>query len=217
MTQDRNQLTVIIPTLNRRQMLERAITSVEQQGLSRLNLIVVDQGSTDGTREFLEGRLLTWLLEEKRGAGFARNRGVEAADSQYVMFLDSDDWLAPGAISALVELIQREATDCAMGVISNVSLENQTNRVSPKAKIAPLASSTVLNRSVFERFGYFDGDNHSFPRWIIRARKMRLSESKTTRQVAFRGIHSANVSSRPGAHRELFDLVRVHRTLSEGD
>ena len=209
-------VTVIVPTYNRREMLERAISSVESQTYSETRLIVVDQGSTDGTPDLLTDWKIRWHLEERLGAGYARNRGLGESESEFVMFLDSDDWLVPEAIESLMEVIQRHSADCAYGSITNFLLEGTSRLLKQPTTVAPLASSSLFRRAAFDRFGMFDNDNHSFPRWVIQSRKKGLRECRTNNQIAFRGIHSRNVSIQPGSHRYLFDLVRGHRTLSEG-
>jgi len=93
------RISVIIPTFNRRHMLERALQSVLAQTFTDWELIVVDDGSTDGTADlpaFNSGRpdIRYLRFHENRGVSFARNRGVERAAGSLIAFLDSDDeWL----------------------------------------------------------------------------------------------------------------------------
>ncbi len=91
------RVSVIIPTYNRAGMVLEAVASVQAQGWRDFELIVVDDGSADGTRESLEAlgpgvKLLS--LSRRRGASAARNLGIEAAQGEWLSFLDSDDlWL----------------------------------------------------------------------------------------------------------------------------
>jgi glycosyltransferase involved in cell wall biosynthesis len=93
------RISVIIPTFNRRRMLERAMSSVLAQTFTDRELIVVDDGSTDGTADlpvFNSGRpdIRYLRFDENRGVSFARNRGVERTSTPLIAFLDSDDeWL----------------------------------------------------------------------------------------------------------------------------
>lgn len=95
------QVSVVIPTYNRRELLLRSVTSVLEQEFDDFELIVVDDASTDGTNEYLlrlgteDSRLRPLLLDRHLGApGAVRNRGMEVARAPLVAFLDSDDrWL----------------------------------------------------------------------------------------------------------------------------
>jgi glycosyltransferase involved in cell wall biosynthesis len=93
-------ISVVIPTFNRARVLERAIESVLIQDFRDFELIVVDDGSTDSTREILEkvanceGERVRCVFQENRGVSSARNLGIRASSGQWVAFLDSDDeWL----------------------------------------------------------------------------------------------------------------------------
>lgn len=97
--------SVVVPTRNRRALLSETIASVMGQDCQDLELIVVDDASTDDTREYLEGlawpRLKMVALEEHAERSTARNRGFELAEGKYVMFLDDDDLLRPEALHLL--------------------------------------------------------------------------------------------------------------------
>ena len=90
------QVSVIIPTYNRAHVVGEAIDSVLAQTYGDLELIVVDDGSRDETREIVSsyGPQVTYLHQEHRGVSAARNRGIERARGESLSFLDSDDlWL----------------------------------------------------------------------------------------------------------------------------
>jgi len=92
-------VSVVLPTYNRRQSLGRAIQSVLQQTYARLELLVVDDGSTDGTEQLVHGlgdaRISYLRHENNRGGSAARNTGLGAARGELIAFQDSDDeWLA---------------------------------------------------------------------------------------------------------------------------
>jgi hypothetical protein len=89
-------ISVIIPTHNRSHLLARALASLPQGPDGLLEVIVVDDGSTDDTGSIVRnsGRKMTFLRQAQAGPGAARNLGLEAASGEYVAFLDSDDvWL----------------------------------------------------------------------------------------------------------------------------
>jgi glycosyltransferase involved in cell wall biosynthesis len=93
------EVSVVVPTYNRADLLPRAMDSVLDQTYGDLELVVVDDGSTDDTGTVVEGyddpRVRYVAHETNRGANVARNTGIEAADGEYVAFLDSDDEWRP--------------------------------------------------------------------------------------------------------------------------
>ena len=102
------KVSVIIPTYNRAQMVCEAMDSVVTQTLQDVEIIVVDDGSTDGTGEVLAERYgdrIQYFWQENQGRAVARNRGVQAASGAYVLFLDSDDLLLPQSLELLSGLL----------------------------------------------------------------------------------------------------------------
>jgi glycosyltransferase involved in cell wall biosynthesis len=95
--------SVVIPTYNRRARLLRALRSVLDQSYRDFEVIVVDDGSSDGTAEAVAsfGSSVRYLSQRNRGPGPARNAGVRAARGQYVAFLDSDDRWFPWTLEVL--------------------------------------------------------------------------------------------------------------------
>jgi Glycosyltransferase WbsX/Glycosyl transferase family 2 len=96
-SQDTVKVSVIIPSFNRRDYIARAVDSVLAQTVQVDEIIVVDDGSTDGTAQFLQKEYETRLkvvVQENQGVSSARKRGLEEAQGKWVAFLDSDDeWL----------------------------------------------------------------------------------------------------------------------------
>lgn len=94
---ERPQFSVIIPAHNRLHLLKRAVASVGNQTFRDYELIIVDDGSIDGTWDYLSslGPTIKALRQENRGPGAARNLGVQHASGIYLSFLDSDDLWFP--------------------------------------------------------------------------------------------------------------------------
>jgi len=95
------KVSVIIPTYNRAQMVCEAIDSVLAQTLQDVEIVVVDDGSSDGTGEVLRrryGERIRYFYQENQGRAVARNRGIQRSRGEYLLFLDSDDWLLPRAL-----------------------------------------------------------------------------------------------------------------------
>ncbi|MGM0591277.1 MAG: glycosyltransferase family 2 protein [Halobacteriota archaeon] len=108
-------VSVVIPTYNRAELLPRAIDSVLEQTYTDLELIVVDDGSTDDTEAVVgaydDDRLRYVPHETNRGANPARNTGIEAADGAYLAFLDSDDEWRPTKLGKQVERLEAAGDD----------------------------------------------------------------------------------------------------------
>ena len=102
-------VTVVIPTKDRRALLSRAVRSVLWQRDVTVELVVVDDGSTDGTADLLAGlsdeRLVVLRNERPGGVGAARNRGADSATCAYVSFLDDDDVWAPDKLRAQLDAL----------------------------------------------------------------------------------------------------------------
>ena len=103
------KVSCIIPVKNRKNMVGKAVSSVLAQDYSNLEVIVVDDGSIDGTPETLRRNFpeMNILQAGGRGAGYARNAGVKASSAEIVMFLDSDDIWLRGHVTRLVEALDR--------------------------------------------------------------------------------------------------------------
>ncbi len=106
-------VSVIIPTFNRAHHISRAIDSVLAQDLHNFELIVVDDGSTDNTRELVEvyGDSLRYIVQGNQGPGAARNAGVNQATGEWIAFLDSDDVWLPNKLAQQVPWAQSIGAD----------------------------------------------------------------------------------------------------------
>ena len=97
-------VSVIMPTYNRASLLPKAIDSVFSQNYPDIELIVVNDGSTDNTEEALEPYRdkITYIKKANGGCGDAKNAGLKAANGKYITHLDDDDLMMPERIDCLV-------------------------------------------------------------------------------------------------------------------
>ncbi len=106
-------ISVIIPTFNRVKVLDRAIRSVLNQTFEDFEILVMDDGSTDNSREMVEGfadaRIKYEWAENFGGPAVPRNRGLNLARGEYIAFLDSDDWWHPQKLEVSLKYLERGA------------------------------------------------------------------------------------------------------------
>ncbi|HVN27001.1 MAG TPA: glycosyltransferase [Candidatus Binataceae bacterium] len=105
---------MVIPTFNRERFLAEAIDSVLNQTLSELELIVVDDGSTDSTPELVNAihdDRLRYIAQSNRGLSAALNRGLENSRAEYIARLDSDDIFLADALAVMMAAIQTQPSD----------------------------------------------------------------------------------------------------------
>jgi glycosyltransferase involved in cell wall biosynthesis len=164
-------VSVIIPTYNRAWCLGEAVDSVLAQDFNGFELIVVDDGSTDGTAELLAayGNQIIILQRENSGVSAARNAGIAAARGEWIAFLDSDDLWLPRKLSTQVEFFNShpEALICQTEEIwlRNGRRVNPGKRhrkpsgmiFEPSLELCLVSPSAVmLRRGLFQRMGFFD-------------------------------------------------------------
>lgn len=104
------RVSVIIPTYNRADLVAEAIDSVLTQSYCDLEVIVVDDGSTDNTAEVIKqyGQRIRVVRQQNAGEPLARNAGIRVASGEFVCFLDSDDIWMPSKLVRQVEVLERE-------------------------------------------------------------------------------------------------------------
>lgn len=110
-----SKVSVIIPTYNSEKYVAKAIESALQQTYPNVEVIVVDDASQDGTVEVVAGycsdRLKLIVSDRNRGPSYTRNRGIEAAQGEWIALLDSDDWYAPNRLEKLLQVALTKNAD----------------------------------------------------------------------------------------------------------
>jgi glycosyltransferase involved in cell wall biosynthesis len=164
-------VSVVIPTFDRRDLVLRALASVYAQTRLPDEVIVVDDGSTDGTaaRVAEEYPDVVYIRQENRGVSVARNRGLNVATSEWVAFLDSDDEWRPEKLQRQLEALGREP-DLSICHTDEIWIRDG-RRVNPRLRHAkpegscfrsclPLCaispSSALIRRSLLLEVGGFD-------------------------------------------------------------
>lgn len=162
-------VSVVIPTYNRLWSLKDAVKSVKSQTYTDFEMILVDDGSTDGTDRWIEKSVsgVVYIRQENRGVSSARNRGIEASRGEYIAFLDSDDRWLPEKLSIQVEAMEgghsishTEEIWMRNGVRVNPRIRHKKHSGNIFLKSLPLViispSSVMIRREVFDDVGLFD-------------------------------------------------------------
>ena len=165
------KVSVIIPTYNRKHTLGRAIESIISQTIKPLEIIIVDDGSNDGTREWIkqEYPFIKYLNQNNSGVSASRNRGIFSANGNWIAFLDSDDEWIPEKLERQLSILSsdKEAVFCHTNEIwiRNGTRVNQMRKHQKyggyifekcldMCRISP--SSSIIKKEVFDHIGYFD-------------------------------------------------------------
>lgn len=216
-------VSVIIPTFNRAALLRRAISSVFLQTWQDLELIVVDDASTDDTAQLLQdcrdSRLVMLRHAGNRGAPSARNTGLDKANGRYVAFLDSDDEWLPEKLSRQIQLI--EVCGESVGLVYTRFLKIGWPRQPEFKAIRGDASNEILlrnfvgttstpliRRSCLERSGGFDLSLQSCQDWDLWIRLARICHFDCLPEVLVHYHHQAqsismNRAAAAAGHRRI--------------
>lgn len=163
--------SVIIPTHNRCEMVQRALQSILGQGFRDFEVIVVDDGSTDDTSlrlaaAFHDPRVRV-LTQERSGATAARNRGVAHAKGDWLVFLDSDDELAADGLRAFRTAIAGAQCGVVCAAAEILGPNGQVEYVKRPRELGPsynnhrglfLAGTFTVRRDIFETLGGFSAE-----------------------------------------------------------
>ncbi len=207
-------VTCILPVYNGERFLAEALDSVLGQNVPSLEVLVVDDGSTDGTAAILDqfGSKIRVISQDNRGVSAARNRGLDEVDSEFVAFQDCDDLWMPGKLTRqLAALEERPELDLCLGLVQNfwmqeLAAEERAYRGSRFAAPAPghLLQVLVARRTAFDRVGRFDmgldvGEDND---WFLRARDAGLVEEMIPDVLVRRRLHRNNLTRNDLASRD---------------
>ena len=106
------KVSVIFPAYNCAKSIGKCLDSLGRQGYDNVEVLVVDDGSSDDLARVMESyRQITLIRKENGGVASARNAGLDAATGDYIMFVDSDDYLDDGCIQSLMQEAQKQPAD----------------------------------------------------------------------------------------------------------
>jgi len=224
------QISVVIPSYNRRHTLERALQSVYQQSSKVDEVILVDDGSNDDSdlmvaREFPETKI---IRQANFGVSAARNRGIESARFEWIALLDSDDSWRPDKIGK-IRNAQRQHPDLVLFHSDEIWMRNEV-RVNPMNKhrksggwifeqCLPLCaispSASVIKKSVLQDLGMFDETLpacEDYDLWLRLCHRYPVHYLDQALIVKYGG--HADQLSRQHAMMDQFRVRALHRLLA---
>ena len=169
-------VSVVIPVFNGERFLREAVESVLAQKYSPLEIIMVDDGSTDGTADVARSlpETVRYLHQSNQGPAAARNRGIEHAQGSLIAFADADDlWPEDKLALQLPYLMRDPAAEIVMGRIQQVLLSETGAENFAEPAFSVNLGSAIIRKSVFERVGLFDETMRYSEDvdWFMRARE----------------------------------------------
>jgi glycosyltransferase involved in cell wall biosynthesis len=224
-------VSVILPTYNRGWILTEAIDSVLAQDYKEYELIVVDDGSTDNTREILDayGQDIFVLRQANKGVSAARNRGIAEAKGQLVAFLDSDDLWLPRKLSRQIDYFNLNP-DTVINQTEEIWMRNGV-RVNPKDRhrkpsgmifelslglclVSP--SAVMIQKTLFDAVGAFDENLpacEDYDLWLRISCRYPVHLIDTP-LIIKRGGHGDQLSKAPGLDR--FRIESLEKIIESG-
>jgi glycosyltransferase involved in cell wall biosynthesis len=196
----------IIPVFNGEPYLRQAVESILAQNYRPLEVLIVDDGSTDGSatiaRSFPEP--VRYLRQKNAGPAAARNHGISEARGSYLGFLDADDLWLPEKLARQVAELERDRTlACSVCLIQNFwmpELASDADRWRDHPRGGPLPGYTsagmLVRREALQRVGSFDASlgHGDATDWFLRARHAGLRDRLLPEVLVLRRLHSDNRS-----------------------
>lgn len=221
-------VSVVIPCYNVAKYIETAINSALEAGYPTLEIVVVDDGSTDETMDVIKqfGEDVRFFHQANAGVSSARNRGIHEAKYELIRFLDADDEMIPESLNIMVETMLRAGDDCALvgghpiGIRSSKPVASAFSARDLILRNRFCCSASLARRSALLNVGGFDESiTHSEDRdlWIRLAALGKLVKIRTDVTILTDRPESASKSAEKMKRgmKQVLDKARSSGELSE--
>jgi glycosyltransferase involved in cell wall biosynthesis len=197
------KISVIIPTYNRAAFLAAAVDSVRQQGCSPVEIIIVDDGSSDDTARLVRslGANLRYVYQTNQGPAAARNRGLALAEGDFLAFLDTDDAWPGGRLHSMLRHLEQD--DALQLVLGHIEMQQQRTSGEDFRLVAAgervllwCLGAALFRRSAFDRVGPFDA-NLRFSEdldWYLKAMEFGLPMQVVPEIALHYRLHEDNMT-----------------------
>lgn len=237
-----NKLSIIIPVYNVEKYIRQCLDSIVHQNIENLEIIIVNDGSTDTSglicQSFVKDYPQAKYIETKNsGLSMARNLGIDMSTGNYLMFLDSDDWLYENSLKSILEIIDSQSPDAILCKL--VTYDDQTgdishnntnilkyskdigvklhNKLAKKAKLLLTASTLIVTRKVIldGNFKFESGIYHEDNLWVPVIFNGVNNIVITNIELYYYRINRKDSIMKVAKMKKYFDLIKVHDKLCD--
>lgn len=192
------KVSIIIPNYNAEAYIERCLNSILNQNYSNIEIIIIDDGSTDNSWQKIlwyanQNKVIKAIRQENMNASIARNKGIEIATGEYLFFLDSDDILYPDSLTKMVECMEKDQSDMVIGNFHKIDVQDNVimdccnvkqseviNDTMSLAKMVPNPSNKLYKASIVLKYGIVFGnvrigqDLNFYLKYLLKCQKISL-------------------------------------------
>lgn len=227
MSDEKPDVSVIIPTYNRANLVGRSIQSVLSQTYRDFEVIIVDDASKDNTEDiiksFFDKRIRYIRHKENKGGSAARNTGIRLAKGEFLAFLDSDDEWLPEKLEKQIEVFQKTSSDVGVVYTGYYWIGNNTKTYTPPDRITQkdgniqaallkenfvTTSAALVKKECFEKLGLFDERFPALQDWELFIRFSKYYCFKCIDEpLAILYYQSASISGNQNVRTEAMKLI----------
>ena len=223
-----SQVSVVIPTLNRVHTLRRAIDSVISQTYKAHSIVVIDDGSTDGTSEMINEYYpqIIFIKQDNQGVSAARNTGINSIDAEWIAFLDSDDKWHPNKLEEQIIFMKNNNIAFSFSNYEVVSEDGREIinlvRVPEKITYSSYLRNTIigcltviLDKKAIGDFRMPDlRSSHDMALWLLIMKRGFDAYGLNKNLAQYRLVSTSNTSDKFKAAREVWKVYREQEKLN---
>lgn len=196
-------ISVLIPTYNYGKFIGKCIDSVLKQTYKNFEIIVVDDGSTDNTKDVVSKfPEVKYYRQENKGVSVARNKLLKAAKGEYIAFIDADDYWAETKLEKQLEYLKEHTDEDIVFSICRNFFDNEKTANDKKAQFLAQTDflagipSALIKKEVFDKYGFFKEDMEygEDSEWLMRVRLHGVKSGRIDEVLYYRRLHGNNIT-----------------------